>query len=548
MWYSRINDSFHDFFTEYVPFGEQAVLYLEEMEFRKRFPQVAQRIAGRKRGDPDEKVTVSAQSGASWRVADSAQISDRQSSSVRKAASAKEAAADPKPKEEPKHGASKVAKSKPDADPAQAKALTKATPPSPPAPVSDPAPSSASELQPTGDKAVFKAPEVDEPSRFPPASPIDPLAVNGAKEPVVQELVRMLNDIVTVVNADGANERYGSTIGKAKNQINKVAKKIEDIKAAAEKDAAQKVKARLDEFDTAANDLVSRVEAAMSTQEAQWRREFEAEMRKLKESYDEKLKLVADRERQVGEERLGNKLLEQAVDMQRRFAREVRDLVEQERGGRLGRLDELSAAVAGLEDLATGWSRVVDANLRTQQLHVAVEAVRASLEDPGQPRPFVRELVALKEVAADDAVVDAAISSINPSAYQRGISSPAELIDRFRRVAGEVRKASLLPEDAGVASHASSWALSKVMFKKQQQESGSAGDDVESILGRTQAFLEEGDLDNAAREMNGLTGWARTLSRDWLGEVRKVLEVQQAMDVCLYSVPHTIYPSLPYRG
>ena len=36
VWYSRINDNFHDFFTEYVPFGEQAVLYLEELEFKKK--------------------------------------------------------------------------------------------------------------------------------------------------------------------------------------------------------------------------------------------------------------------------------------------------------------------------------------------------------------------------------------------------------------------------------------------------------------------------------------------------------------------------------
>ena len=78
------------------------------------------------------------------------------------------------------------------------------------------------------------------------------------------------------------------------------------------------------------------------------------------------------------------------------------------------------------------------------------------------------------------------------------------------------------------ATLASSWVLSKVMFRK---EGLAAGDDVESVLTRAQTFLEEGDLDNAAREVNGLKGWAKTLSRDWLGEVRKVLEVQQALDV-----------------
>jgi len=175
---------------------------------------------------------------------------------------------------------------------------------------------------------------------------------------------------------------------------------------------------------------------------------------------------------------------------------------------------------------------VIDTNLATQKLQVAVDAVRSALArsaaSDAKPRAFVREMAALKLVADGDAVVDAAIASINPAAYQRGIPSQPQLIDRFRRVASEVRKASLLPEDAGVASHAASFILSRVLFKKHGQPTGT---DVESILTRTETLLEEGNLDAAAREMNSLTGWAKVLSRDWLNDVRKVLEVKQALDV-----------------
>ena len=51
------------------------------------------------------------------------------------------------------------------------------------------------------------------------------------------------------------------------------------------------------------------------------------------------------------------------------------------------------------------------------------------------------------------------------------------------------------------------------------------------MLARTEVLLEEGDLDAAAREMNGLNGWAKVLSKDWLAECRRVLEVRQALDV-----------------
>ncbi|POS78783.1 mitofilin [Diaporthe helianthi] len=502
VWYSRVNDNFHDFFTEYIPYGEQAVLYLEEAEFRKRFPNISNRGTVTRR-DTGEAVRIPAASGMSWRVADSGEPAGRHSSAVDKTAAAKKEAKakepKPKPQPQPKAEAPKEVR-----------------------------PAAAAAAAPAAATSDFKPPEVNEPSRFPPAAPLEPIYFPNVNEPVVQDLAHMLNGIIAVINADGAHSKYGSSIEAAKGQLKKVTSEIDKIKAKVESEAAAKVRERVQDFDKAANDLVTRVESAMAAQEAGWQREFDEEIKKLKEVHDQRIKVMTERERQVSQERLNNKLLEQAVELKRLFAKEIQERVEQERDGRLGKLEELSKSVKDLEQVAGGWNEVIDTNLRTQQLHVAVEAVRASLQDSAHPRPFIKELVALREIAADDTVVNAAIASINPSAYQRGISSHQDLTERFRRVANEVRKASLLPEDAGVASHASSLLLSKVMFKKQGL---AAGDDVESVLTRTQTFLEDGDLDNAAREMNGLTGWAKTLSRDWLGEVRKVLEVRQALEV-----------------
>ncbi|KAG6055564.1 MICOS complex subunit mic60 [Claviceps sp. LM77 group G4] len=510
VWYSRINDNFHDFFTEYVPFGEQAVLYLEELEFKKKYPHPVSQVSRAR--DAGKQITIPAQSGASWRVADQAEASSRHSSAAR--SDAKTSAIQPAEKKD-------VADKTP-ADPvtAPAKPAEKATPKI--------APSETATSSSKSSAKDFKEPEVDEPSRFPPLQPIDLMQLPDAKEPIVRDLVHMLNDLILVVNADGAHGRYSTTIAKAKNEIVRIGSRLKDLKSSVEKQAASQVKSSIDEFDHVATDLIKRVENTMATQEVEWRREFEQEMESVRRSYDERVSLLMEREKKLNDEKLQTQLLEQALALNKEFVQEVKERVERERQGRLGKLSELTSAVSDLEKLTLGWNGVVDNNLKTQQLHVAVEAVRASLENSAHPKPFVRELIALKGIAGDDAVVDAAIATINPTAYQRGVTPPSQLIDRFRRVAGEVRKASLLPEDAGVASHASSWILSHIMFKK---EGLADGNDVESILTRTQTFLEEGDLDSAAREMNGLQGWAKALSRDWLGEVRKVLEVQQALDV-----------------
>ena len=398
------------------------------------------------------------------------------------------------------------------------KAPSKASPPVPPPPKTTQSSKDASE----------RPPEVNEPSRFMPMESIDPLKIKNADEPIVQDLVKIVNDIITVVNADGASHKYNSTIGKAKAALANVGGRIMSLKEAEKKSAEEKIRSTQAEFDTAAKELVRRLEEEMRDQDSRWKDEFESEREKIVQSYQERLQNENQRAQQVSEQRLRNELLEQAVAMKKQFINEVTDRVETERNGRLSRLSDLSSSVSELEKLTADWNSVIDANLKTQHLQVAVEAVRSSLETADRPRPFLRELAALKEIASDNPVVNAAIASINPTAYQRGIPTTAQLIDRFRRVAAEVRKASLLPEDAGVASHAASFVLSKFLFKKKGM---TVGDDVESILVRTETLLEEGNLDDAAREMNTLDGWAKTLSWDWLGECRRVLEVRQAMDV-----------------
>lgn len=481
-------------------------------------------------------MNIPSKSGVSWRVAD-----DNKSTSGRHANATK-----PDPLK-PKEAIQNPSETKPE-EKAKAVEVAKKESPSPePSKPSPPPVGKSPESQPpakpghpvipepaipapkSATPVSFVAPEVDQPSKFPPElTRIDPINIKDANEPVVQDLVKIMNDIITVVNADNSNSRFSSAITKAKDELSKVGSKIKALKDAAEKDAAAKIKSEKEDFDRAAKELIRRVEAEMAHQQSEWQEEYQTERQKIKDNFDQKLKAEIAKANEVNEKRLHNELLEQAVEMKRKFIQEVKDRVEDERNGRLGKLSDLSNTVTELEKLTTDWNSVVDSNLKTQHLHVAVEAVRANLEKSQVPRPFTKELAALKEIASDDPVVNAAIASINPAAYQRGIPSSAQLIDRFRRVASEVRKASLLPEDAGVASHASSYLLSKILFKKKGL---ATGDDVESILTRTETFLEEGDLDGAAREMNGLQGWAKTLSKDWLGEVRKVLEVQQALDV-----------------
>ncbi|KAJ5096063.1 Small GTPase superfamily Rab type [Penicillium alfredii] len=502
------SDNFHDFFTEYIPYGEECVLYFEERDFYRRFPNASRHknrlpVAPREEG---KAVTIPSKSGLSWKVTGEEDLgSDVSKAGPHMSAKAHE-------------GQTKTESAKPeDRNAAVVKAkedkASKDQKDAKPAPKEEKKPVALEEPR---QPAVSAAPT------------IELLQMQDGDEGVVQELVKTFNDIVTVISADENSQKYSAPVAKAKEELQKIGEKISTIRSEARNAAQEEVNKAHATFDESARELIRRFEEMRTSEAAQYREEFEAEREKLALAYQDKVTTELLRAQQLAEQRLQNELVEQAIELNRKYVHDVQGLVEREREGRLSKLNELTASINELEKITSGWSHVIDTNLKTQQLQVAVDAVRSVLERAETPRPFVRELVAVKELAADDPVVDAAIASINPTAYQRGIPSTPQIIERFRRVASEVRKASLLPEDAGIASHAASLALSKVMFKK---DGLAGGDDVESILLRTESFLEQGNVDEAAREMNTLQGWAKILSKDWLADVRRVLEVKQALEV-----------------
>ncbi|KAJ6125126.1 hypothetical protein N7471_012443 [Penicillium samsonianum] len=476
------SDNFHDFFTEYIPYGEESVLYFEERDFYRRFPNALSHqnrlpAAPREEGKP---VTIPGKSGLSWKLAEEQKAdadSKKAHESQTKSATAK-----------PEDRNTTVLKAKEET-------------------------ASKQSSKETNPESEAKHPvSLDEPKQpAVSASTIELLQLQDGDDTVVQDLVKTFNDIVTVISGDENSSKYFAPVAKAKGELEKIAEKIAAIRGEARNTAQEELNKLHATFDESARELMRQFEEVRSTDLASFREEFEAEREKLALAYQQKVNTELRHAQELAEQRLQNELVEQAIELNRKYVHEVKSLVEREREGRLSKLTELTADINELEKLTAGWSDVIDTNLKTQQLQVALDA-----------------LVAVKELAAGDAVVEAAIASINPTAYQRGIPSTTQIFERFRRVASEVRKASLLPEDAGVASHAASLVLSKVMFKK---DALSEGDDVESILVRTESLLQQGDVDAAAREMNTLQGWAKILSKDWLGDVRKVLEVRQALEV-----------------
>lgn len=232
-------------------------------------------------------------------------------------------------------------------------------------------------------------------------------------------------------------------------------------------------------------------------------------------------------------DRLKEEVIAQGIELQRRWIREIKVRVEEERGGRLAKLDELSANLKRLERIALDNSAYLDENIRIHTLWTAIRAVDGVALSSNKRQPFRDELRKLRHVTAarEDPLASVVLDSLEESDVPDvGVEPFADLATWFvNEVAPKVSQVALVPdENAGVLSYLASRALSGLRFKRQGLV---PGNDVLSVLARAEYYLNEKDLDSATRELNQLKGPAKSLLRDWLDCARKRLEVQQALEV-----------------
>lgn len=547
------NDTVYELFTESVPYGEEAVLYLQEREFRNRFPEAHTHIAkGSKRSYATNVYIPS--SGVEARVREtqpeilakgpqnSAKADDHKASAAspmnatgtnrnapkQAAPEAKSAALDSK------SGAAERKAAPPAAATAEAApAVPGPRGPIPEAPARAPAASTAAKAAATAPATIVDAGrgsgvEVMTPVQTAKIAQFD---LADTKDRSIDRLVFAINGIVQTANEYGSSPHFRACLEDAKDEVRAMNAAIGKVQGEAEQrervrfdGEARTLRAKLDDELSAVSRRAKEREASMAT-------ELERERARLDHVYHDRLSAEVRRVESIGEQRLANELTEQAIQLQRIMRRDVRTQVEQERGGRLGRLEQLQKSVQELKQLELDSTDYVRGRARVQDLEVALSALKAVLDEP-VARPVADELAAIRELAGpDDDLVRAAVSAIggrDTADVKRGVPTLAQLADRFRSVRDKVHSASLAPEDAGAGGHFLSTLLSAVMFQKRGMV---AGDDVAARLARAEAYLEANDLDSALRECNALKGWPKVLIADWLTLARKHLEVKQAVDV-----------------
>ncbi|KAF9564106.1 Formation of crista junctions protein 1 [Mortierella alpina] len=373
------------------------------------------------------------------------------------------------------------------------------------------------------DKIQHKVAEKKEEAAPTPAKKLITVAPIESEEPIMANLNTTLTQLVAILNESGIPEQGHQVFEKANEELKHLSERVEALKVEGEAQAATVMAELTEKY----NRLVSEKETHHEGHISQLKKELtEACELEKKQAIERELKI----QQEILREEQKQELVKYAMDMQRRWAREVRVRVENERGGRLARLDQINLRLKTLERQGADNAEFLDQSARTHQLWCGIKALEKAYE-AGERRPFDRELARLKRLAEsekDAEVLKAVLAAVPESVAAAGVDSVPELMDRFEYVADKVREASLVPENGGVLAHGMSVILSKLMFKKHGLV---PGNDVEAILARTEYYLQESDLEQAVRELNQLKGWGKRLAKDWIVAARRRVEVGQAIDV-----------------
>ncbi|KAG0257707.1 Formation of crista junctions protein 1 [Actinomortierella ambigua] len=343
------------------------------------------------------------------------------------------------------------------------------------------------------------------------------------QEPILSNLNATLHQLVAILNETGIPEQGHEIFEKANADLQAMHERLEALKAEGEAQAL-----------TVMNDLTERYTKLAGQKDSDHELHLSQVKETLHQEHEKAQKLAIEQElahqKEALEEQQRQAMIQYAVEMQRRWVREVKVRVENERGGRLARLDHINLRLKMLERQGLVTGEFLEHSARTHQLWCSAKALEKAYE-AGERRPFDRELARLKRLAEQDKeneLLRAVLASIPEAVAREGVDSVPELADRFQHVADEVRKASLVPDNGGVLAHGMSVVLSKLMFKKQGLV---PGNDVEAILARTEFYLQESDLEQAVRELNQLQGWGKRLAKDWIVAARRRVEVGQALDI-----------------
>jgi mitofilin len=200
-----------------------------------------------------------------------------------------------------------------------------------------------------------------------------------------------------------------------------------------------------------------------------------------------------------------SKSTDEIAQINKQWGIEIKERVDEERDGRLARLDVLANS---LEILASAVVSVGDGfreGERRRVMGVGLIGLDDAIENGGDVEGWVKMI---RDVAGGEMIVSV-LDGVR-------CVKKDEVMKRFEGVERELWRTQFIGDEVGPVLYCASWFASYFVFWSGE------GNEVGCILERARNFMEVGDIDSAAREVNQVAGAVgQEVARDWLEIARE---------------------------
>ncbi|KIY62021.1 hypothetical protein CYLTODRAFT_325488, partial [Cylindrobasidium torrendii FP15055 ss-10] len=201
----------------------------------------------------------------------------------------------------------------------------------------------------------------------PPPPPLPRVAASVAdvSDPIIKHLAATIDDLASYLKSNPtAVSQVGPVLETAKADFASLVSRIAAVKAEERKDLESKLDEQTRQYNLKLVELEMEAQDRLDDKEEKFRKVFDDAQVELTRTFRAKLDSELHTHMEIINERLKEEVVAQGIELQRRWIRDVKVRVEQERGGRLAKLDELSSQMKRLERIALDNSTYLDENLR----------------------------------------------------------------------------------------------------------------------------------------------------------------------------------------
>lgn len=266
----------------------------------------------------------------------------------------------------------------------------------------------------------------------------------------------------------------------------------------------------------------------------------------LKEQFENELRQQLLRQAAAHADHIQEVLKVQEQELERKFSLDLEEKLLHQKGVFIAEVSGNMARLKGILAFLKAKSEFDKASKKAQALWLACQAMsyKISEDNDGNPCPLGKDIAAVKIAADEDSeFINAILAGIPVEAVDRGVYNNEALKLRYQDVKKVCRKVALIDETNDslyqyLLSYLQSFLiLDAVSIPKEELEGKVAVDPSEwntfDILGRVSYCLKINDLEQALRYANQLKGEPRCVAKDWINEVKLLLETQQAVKALL---------------